>query len=217
VSASEHREVVGENWGLSELVEPATRCGRTDLATDALERLTAKAQATRTDWALGIEARARALLGEGVDAERWFRTAIDHLGRSRVRAELARTHLLYGESLRRENRRVDARAELNVAHEQFTSMGMQAFAERASSELLATGAKIRRRITETRDDLTPQERQVAQLARDGLSNSEIAARLFLSPRTIEWHLRRVYSKLGIRSRRQLGSALQASDSEVPAH
>jgi DNA-binding CsgD family transcriptional regulator len=216
VSASEHREVVGENWGLSELVEPATRCGRTDLATDALERLGAKAQATRTDWALGIEARARALLGEGADAERWFRTAIDHLGRSRVRAELARTHLLYGEWLRRESRRVDARAELNVAHEQFTTMGMQAFAERAGSELLATGEKVRRRIIETRDELTPQERQVAQLARDGLSNSEIAARLFLSPRTIEWHLRHVFSKLGIRSRRQLGTALQASDPEVPA-
>jgi DNA-binding CsgD family transcriptional regulator/tetratricopeptide (TPR) repeat protein len=213
-SASEHREVVGENWGLSELVEPATRCGRTDLATDALERLSAKAQATRTDWALGIEARARALLAEGDDAERWFRTAIDHLGRSRVRAELARTHLLYGEWLRRESRRVDARAELNVAHEQFTAMGMGAFADRAGSELLATGEKVRRRIIETRDDLTPQERQVAQLARDGLSNSEIGARLFLSPRTIEWHLRHVFSKLGIRSRRQLGTALQAAD---PAH
>jgi DNA-binding CsgD family transcriptional regulator len=216
VSASEHREVVAENWGLSELVEPATRCGRTDVATEALERLTAKAQATRTDWALGIEARARALLSEGADAERWFRTAIDHLGRSRVRAELARTHLLYGESLRRESRRVDARAELHVAHEQFTSMGMHAFAERAGSELRATGEKVRRRLADTRDDLTAQERQVAQLARNGLSNSDIAARLFLSPRTIEWHLRHVFSKLGIRSRRQLGTALQASDPELSA-
>ena len=176
VSASEHREVVGENWGLTELVEPATRCGRTDLATDALERLTTKAQATRTDWALGIEARARALLGEGTDAERWFRTAIEHLGRSRVRAELARTHLLYGEWLRRESRRVDARAELNVAHELFTTMGMQAFADRAGGELLATGEKVRRRIAETRDDLTAQERQIALLARDGMSNVEIGAR-----------------------------------------
>ena len=214
-SASEHREVVAENWGLSELVEPATRCGRTDLATDALERLAAKAQATRTDWALGIEARARALLGEGADAERWFRKAIDHLGRTRVRAELARTHLLYGEWLRRESRRLDARAELNVAHELFTSMGMEAFAERAGSELLATGEKVRRRIAETRDDLTPQERQVAQLARDGLSNAEIGARLFLSPRTIEWHLRHVFSKLGIRSRRQLGSALAGLGPRAP--
>jgi DNA-binding CsgD family transcriptional regulator len=215
-SASEHREVVAENWGLSELIEPATRCGRIDLATDATKRLAAKARATRTDWALGIEARAQALLSEGADAERWFRTAIDHLGRTRVRAELARTHLLYGESLRRESRRVDARAELNVAHELFTSMGMQAFAERAVTELLATGEKVRRRIAATRDDLTPQERQVAQLARDGLSNSEIGARLFLGPRTIEWHLRHVFSKLGIRSRRQLGRALQPSDSELAA-
>ena len=162
VSASEHREVVAENWGLSEVVEPATRCGRTDLATDALKRLTTKAQATRTDWALGIEARARALLGEGADAERWFRTAIEHLGRTRVRAELARTHLLYGEWLRRESRRLDARAELNVAHELFTSMGMEAFAERAGNELVATGEKARRRIAETRDDLTPHERQIAR-------------------------------------------------------
>jgi DNA-binding CsgD family transcriptional regulator len=133
-----------------------------------------------------------------------------------VRVELARTHLLYGESLRREGRRVDARAELNVEHELFTSMGMQAFAERAGNELLATGKTVRQRIAETRDALTPQERQVAQLAGDGLSNSEIAARLFLSPRIIEWHLRHVYSKLEIRTRRQLGSTLRALDTEVHA-
>jgi DNA-binding CsgD family transcriptional regulator len=209
-SASEHQEVVAENWGLSELVEPATRCGRIDLATDALARLSFKAQAAGTDWALGVEARARALLAEGADAQGWFRTAIDHLGRTGVRAELARTHLLYGEALRRESHRVDARAQLSVAHELFTSMGMQAFAERAGKELLATGEKVRRRIADTRDDLTPQERQVAELARDGLSNSEIGARLFLSPRTIEWHLRHVFSKLEIRSRRELASALRVS-------
>jgi DNA-binding CsgD family transcriptional regulator len=214
VSASEHREVVGENWGLIELVEPATRCGRTDLATDALERVTTKAQATRTDWALGIEARARALLGEGTDAERWFITAIDHLGRSRVRAELARTHLLYGEWLRRESRRVDARAELNVAHELFTTMGMQAFADRAGGELLATGEKVRRRIAETRDDMTAQERQVALLARDGMSNVEIGARLFLSQHTVAYHLRKVFAKLGISSRRELATALPSSESEL---
>ena len=214
VTASEHREAVAENWGLSELIEPATRCGRIDLATDAMNRLTTKAQAARTDWALGIEARARALLAEGADADRWFRTAIEHLDRTRVRAELARTHLLYGERLRREGRRVDARAELNLAHEHFTSMGMEAFAERAGSELLATGEKARRRIARTRDDLTSQERQIAQLARDGLTNGEIGARLFLSRRTVEWHLRHVFSKLGIQSRHQLEGAFQPSDPEA---
>lgn len=204
-SVVEHREVVAENWGLSELVEAAMRCGRADLATDALNRLSAKASATGTDWARGIEARARALLTE--DADPWFHTAIDHLRRTRVRAELARTHLLYGEWLRRESRRLEARAELDVAHEMFVSMGMEAFARRTTNELAATGQKRRRSISETRNDLTAQERQIAELARDGLSNSQIGARLFLSPRTVEWHLRHVYSKLGIRTRRELSRAL----------
>jgi DNA-binding CsgD family transcriptional regulator len=213
-SASEYREVVGENWGLSELIEPATRAGRTDLATDALDRLTIKARATRTDWALGIEARSRALLSEGGAAEGCFRDAIERLGRTRVRAELARAHLLYGEWLRRENRRGDARTQLRTAHDQFLSIGMKAFAERARGELLATGEKLRNRSVESRDDLTPQERQIAQLAGDGLSNPEIGARLFLSPRTVEWHLHHVYTKLGIRSRHQLARALLATSTEV---
>jgi DNA-binding CsgD family transcriptional regulator len=210
-SASEHRELVAENWGLSELIEPATRTGRTDLATDALDRLARKAQATRTDWALGIEARSRALLSEGDRAEDRFRESIERLGRTRVRAELARARLLYGEWLRRENRRVDARAQLRAAHTQFASMGYMAFARRASSELLATGEHARPRTVETRDDLTPQERQIGELARDGLTNPEIGARLFLSPRTVEWHLRKVFTKLGIRSRHDLVKALPSAD------
>jgi DNA-binding CsgD family transcriptional regulator len=206
-TASEHREVVAENWGLSELVEAATRCGRNDLATDALNRLITKAGAARTDWACGIEARAQALLAEVGDADRWYRTSIDHLRQTQVQAELARTHLVYGEWLRRQGRRRDARAELNLAHELFRSMGMEAFAQRADIELVGTGDTRRTHIAETRDDLTAQERQIAGLARDGLSNPQIGVRLFLSPRTVEWHLRHVYSKLEIRSRRELRSAL----------
>ena len=149
-TASEHREVVAENWGLSELVEAATRCGRTDLAAHALNRLATKADAARTDWARGIEARSQALLAEAGDADRWYRTSIDHLRRTQVQAELARTHLLYGEWLRRHGHRRDARAELNVAHELFVSMGMEAFAQRADNELVGTGEKRR-----TRDSRAP--------------------------------------------------------------
>jgi DNA-binding CsgD family transcriptional regulator len=178
-------------------------------------RASLRPHARADHWALGIEARGRALLDGAGDADRWFHTAIDHLGRSRVRAELARTHLLYGERLRRENRRHDARVELTIAHDLFTVMGMEAFAERTRSELLATGERARRRIAQTRDELTPQERQITELARDGLSNADIAARLFLSRRTVEWHLRHVFSKLAIRSRRQLDGALEASDAGGP--
>jgi DNA-binding CsgD family transcriptional regulator len=198
---------------LPELVEAAARGGDTEVARDALERLAETTEPAGTDFALGIEARSRALLSDGETAERLYREAIDRLGRTSLRPELARAHLLYGEWLRREGRRVDARARLRAAHEQFTSIGMEAFAERARRELLATGETARKRTVETRDDLTPQERQIAQLARDGLSNPEIGARLFLSRRTVEWHLRKVFGKLGIRSRHELVNALDRFDSE----
>jgi DNA-binding CsgD family transcriptional regulator len=200
--------MLAENWGLTELVESAARTGRLDLAADALDRLAIKARASGTDWALGIEARSRALLSDGDSAEALYREAIEHLGRTRVRAELARAHLLYGEWLRRAGRRVDARRELKEAHEMFTSMGVAGFAERTRRELLATGATVRKRTVETRVELTPQEAQIAVLARDGLSNSEIAAQLFVSPRTVEWHLGKVFTKLGISRRAQLGVALR---------
>jgi DNA-binding CsgD family transcriptional regulator len=202
-SASEHHEVVAENWGLSELIEPATRTGATDLATGALNRLTRKAHAAGTDWALGIEARSRALLTDGGGAGRGFREALEHLAHTRVRAELARTHLLYGEWLRRERRRVDAREQLRTALEMFTAMGAQAFAGRAERELLATGETARKRDPSTLDDLTPQELQIARLVAEGLTNKEIASQLFLSPRTIDYHLHKVFGKLGIASRAEL--------------
>jgi DNA-binding CsgD family transcriptional regulator len=201
-------------WALPELIEAAARSGKTELAAGALELLAEVTEASGTDWGLGIQARSRALLSEGESAGGLYREAIDRLGRTRLRPEVARARLLYGEWLRRENRRVDARAELRAALDQLTSIGMEAFAERARRELVATGDKVRRRTVETRDELTPQERQIAQLAREGLSNPEIGARLFLSPRTVEWHLRKVFSKLAIHSRRELTNALPSSDSPL---
>ena len=156
-------------------------------------------------------------MSEGESAERLHREAIERLARTRLRPELARAQLLYGEWLRRENRRVDAREQLRSAHEMLVTIGMEGFAERARKELQATGEKVRKRTVETRDDLTPQERQIARMARDGLSNPEIGAQLFLSPRTVEWHLRNVFIKLDIHSRRELANALPSSDSHlVPA-
>jgi DNA-binding CsgD family transcriptional regulator len=161
-----------------------------------------------------MQARCRALLSEGKSAERLHREAIERLGRTRRRPELARAHLLYGEWLRRENRRADARVQLRAAHDACASIGMEAFAERARGELLATGEKVPRRTLATRDALTPQERQIARLAREGLSNPDIGARLFLSPRTVEWHLHNAFSKLGIHSRRDLADVLSSSGSEL---
>jgi DNA-binding CsgD family transcriptional regulator len=196
-------------WSLLELVEAAKRSGSQALALDALERLTERTQAAGTEWALGIEARSRALLNDGPTAEDLYREAIDRLDRCRIAPERARTHLLYGEWLRRANRRVDARQELRTAHDLLSDFGMDAFAERARRELIATGEKPRKRSPETRSDLTAQEAQIAQLARDGYSNPEIGAQLFLSPRTVEWHMRKVFAKLVISSRRQLETALGA--------
>jgi ATP/maltotriose-dependent transcriptional regulator MalT len=153
-----------------------------------------------------MEARCRALLSEGADAESLYREAIERLSRTRQRADLARAHLVYGEWLRRESRRVDARGQLSRAYEMMVLMGVDGFAERARRELAATGASARKRTPETGNDLTAQETQIARLARDGLSNSEIGAQLFISPRTVEWHLRKIFGKLGISSRRQLRGA-----------
>jgi DNA-binding CsgD family transcriptional regulator len=156
---------------------------------------------------LGIETRSRTLVADGDAAERSYKEATERLGRTRFRPELARAHLLYGEWLRREHRRIDAREQLRTAYEMFTTIGMEAFAERARRELVATGETVRKRTVETADDLTPQETQIARLANEGLSNPEIGARLFISPRTVEWHLGKVFGKLGIKSRRELHQAL----------
>jgi DNA-binding CsgD family transcriptional regulator len=192
-----------------ELAEAASRTGDVALVTAALHWLSERTRARPTDWALGIEARLRALHSQGPDADSRYRESITHLGRTRLRAELARTHLLYGEWLRRERRRAEAREQLRTAHGMLDAMGIEAFAERARRELLATGETARKRTTQTSNQLTAQEAQIAQLARDGLSNPEIGARLFLSVRTVQYHLAKVFTKLGISSRSQLGYVLPA--------
>ena len=205
-------ELVVSMWATSELVEAAARSGEMDIARDGVERLGERIDDGANDWGLGVEARLRALITDGEAAEPLYREAIERLGRTRLRPELGRTHLLYGEWLRRANRRVDARGQLRAAHELLAEIGMELFAERARAELLATGERVRRRSAETRDDLTPQERQIAMLAREGLSNPEIGGRLFLSPRTVEWHLRKVFTKLDIGSRRELPRVLPEAES-----
>jgi DNA-binding CsgD family transcriptional regulator len=192
---------------LTELIEAATRCGRPEDAAAALPRLEERARAAGTDWALGVLARSRALTTEGDGADAFYREAIERLERTRMRVELARARLLYGEWLRRENRRVDARVQLRAAHLRFSSTGAEAFAERARRELLATGESVRRLTSETRDVLTHQETQIARLAADGNTNPEIGAQLFISPRTVEYHLRKVFRKLDVSTRKELRGAL----------
>jgi DNA-binding CsgD family transcriptional regulator len=205
--AFEHDQLGVGHLVVPELAEAASRTGDLALVRAALEWLSERTRVTTSEWALGVEARVRALLSEGEVAERLYGDSIARLGKTRVRAELARSHLLYGEWLRRERRRVDAREQLRIAHEMLASMGAEAFAERARRELLATGEHVRKRTIETRDELTAQEAVIARLARDGLSNPEIGTRLFISPRTVQYHLRKVFIKLGISSRDQLDRVL----------
>jgi DNA-binding CsgD family transcriptional regulator len=196
-------------WALPELIESAARTGDTGIAGDAVTRLAQFTQAGGTDFGLGVEARSRALVSAGETAERLYREAIDRLGRTRLRPELARAHLLYGEWLRRENRRADARAQLRTAHDTLAAIGMEAFAERSRHELLATGETVRQPTAEPPSTLSAQEAHIARLAADGHTNPEIAAQLFLSSRTVEWHLRKIFTKLGIGSRHKLREALSA--------
>jgi DNA-binding CsgD family transcriptional regulator len=204
-------------WALADLVEAAARSGHPERAAGPLERLGEIAAANGSDFALGIHARVSAMLDDSETAEPLYREAIERLARTRVRVSLARAHLVYGEWLRRQGRRVDAREELRTAHSMLSDMQMEAFAERARRELVATGEIVRKRTVETRDELTPQEVQIAQRAADGRTNAEIGAQLFLSPRTVEWHLRKVFGKLGVGSRKELRSALSdVGSAPVPA-
>jgi len=191
------------NWGLIELVQAAARCGLPARAAEAMRRLSESTSASGSDWALGIEARSRALLSEAETADQLYREAIERLSRTPMRVDLARAHLLYGEWLRREYRRIDAREQLRVAHEMLTEMGLDGFADRARQELLATGETVRKRTVDTLTELTAQESQITKLARDGRTNQEIGSQLFISPRTVEWHLGNIFTKLGITSRKDL--------------
>ena len=206
------RNVIGySSLVVAELAEAASRTGDHGLLAHARAWIQERTVAVRTPWALGIAARIGALSSNGDDADRLYRESISQLGTTRLRAELARGHLLYGEWLRRQRRRVDARRQLLIAHEMLAAMGLEGFAQRAARELLATGATARKRTVATREDLTAQETQIARLAAQGLTNPEIGGRLFLSPRTVEYHLRKVFTKLGISSRAQLSAELAERD------
>jgi DNA-binding CsgD family transcriptional regulator len=214
-AAAGHQEEFGApRWALAEVVEAAIRSGAPELAADALAQLAPATRAAGTDWALGVEARSRALVSDGDDAEQLYRHAIERLTRTRLRVELARTQLVYGEWLRRAHRRVDARDQLRAAHDLFSRIGAEAFAERARRELLATGETVRRLTNETRDALTPQETQIARLAARGSTNPEIGAQLFISPRTVEYHLRKVFTKLEVSSRKELRMVLAPAEADL---
>ncbi|WP_051167461.1 helix-turn-helix transcriptional regulator [Actinoplanes sp. N902-109] len=189
-------------FALAELAEAGSRSDNRALVEDALDRLSAYT-VEGSDWAAGTVARVRALISDDRTAEACYREAVERLARTRLRPDLGRTHLLYGEWLRRQGRRLDARAQLRVADRMFTAMGLHAFTDRARRELRATGEKVRKRQPGSADQLTPQEEHIARLARDGRTNAEIGAELFVSARTVEWHLRKVFSKLGVTSRREL--------------
>ena len=204
LQASEYMpELFVSTWAVPDLIEAAARAGNAEVARDALERLSETTRAGGTELGLGLEARSRAVLSEGEEADRFYREAVDRLSRTRLRPELARAHLLFGEWLRREGRRSESRAQLRTAYEMFDAMGMEAFAERTGRELRATGETARKRSIETNRDLTPREAQIATMARDGLSNAEIGTRLFISANTVDYHLRKVFNKLAISSRSQL--------------
>jgi DNA-binding CsgD family transcriptional regulator len=195
-------ELVPVNWAMPELIEASVRVGDLDLAAEADRRLSERCSASGTEWALGISARSHALVRDD-RADDLYSEAIERLARTRVAVDLARTHLLYGEWLRRQERKRDARAQLRTAHELFSQFGMEAFAQRAQTELDATGEKARRRTVETSYDLTPQEKRIAELVAQGSTNKEIAGQLYISAATVEYHLSKVFRKLGVTSRTQL--------------
>jgi DNA-binding CsgD family transcriptional regulator/tetratricopeptide (TPR) repeat protein len=213
--ACEYEDLGFFGWALVELIEAAARCGQSETAAAALGKLTERTRASGTEWALGMEARSRALLSDGRVADALYRQAIEHLGRCRITVHLARARLLYGEWLRRQNRRLESRTQLRFAHETFSGAGAEGFAERARRELLATGETVRKRTSAAVAELTSQETQIARLARDGHTNDEIAAQLFISPRTVEWHLGNVFAKLGVSSRRHLRSVLSPPKPGTP--
>jgi DNA-binding CsgD family transcriptional regulator len=214
-SLEDPHELWYSTWASIELIEAAARNGRSDRAADALAWLAELTRANETDWARSIEARSRALLSGGQPAEALYREAIERLEPTPLRLDLTRARLLYGEWLRRERRRLEAREQLRIACERFAEFGTEAFAERAWIELKATGEHARKRTAETRDALTAQEAQIARLAADGATNQEIAARLFISPSTVDYHLRKVFRKLDVRSRTQLARHMVQASARVP--